>query len=58
MAVRVSRFAELDGDLVVNVILADAEFAATRGWVPCPDEVGPGWRQVEGQWVPPAAPEV
>lgn len=37
------RYALIENGLVTNVILADAEFAAAVGAIPCSDAAGPGW---------------
>ena len=37
------RYAIVENGLVVNVVVADAEFAAQKGWIACPD-AGPGWK--------------
>lgn len=57
------RYAVINGSIVENIALADAEFAAEQGWLACPDEAGPGWTvDAEGTFSPPApaivAPEV
>lgn len=38
-----NRYAIIENDLVANVVVADAEFAAQNGWIACPD-AGPGWK--------------
>lgn len=50
------RYAIIDGGLVANVALADAEFAEAQGWTACPGEVGPGWSFAGGVFTPPAPP--
>lgn len=56
-----NRYAIIENDLVVNVVIADAEFAAAQGWVECPD-AGPGWSYAGGVFtapssdIPPAPP--
>jgi len=37
------RYAVLAGNKVVNIAVATAEFAASQGWVECPEGVGIGW---------------
>ena len=37
------RYAVIQNGVVANIVVSDAEFAATQGWVACPDEVGIGW---------------
>lgn len=54
-----NRFAVVENGLVVNVVVADAEYAAEQGWVAC-DSAGPGWSYSNGVFTappPPPAPE-
>ena len=39
----IGRYALIENGAVANVILADPEFAATVGAIPCADAAGPGW---------------
>ncbi|QFG11006.1 hypothetical protein PBI_LORETTA_24 [Arthrobacter phage Loretta] len=54
----VERYALIEGENVVNVILWDSEeeFEVAEGLVAklAPEEVGPGW-QFSNDWVPPVA---
>jgi len=36
-------YAVIENNIVVNKVLADAEFAAEQGWVELPNEVEIGW---------------
>jgi hypothetical protein len=48
------RYAIIENQLVVNVVVADNEaFAISQGWIPCPNNVGPGYNYIEGEWIPP-----
>ena len=47
------RYAILSGNTVSNVIVADAEFAASIGAVECPDEAGIGWSYDGKTWSAP-----
>jgi len=47
-----NRYAIIENELVANVVIADAEYAAQQGWIACPD-AGPGWKYVNGQFVEP-----
>ena len=38
-----ARYAIIDGRVVGNIVLAEADFAAQNGWISAPDHVGPGW---------------
>ena len=46
------RFAIIEGDLVINVVEADADFAKTQGWVEAP-VAGIGWLWDGEQLSPP-----
>lgn len=46
-------YAEIKKDLVVNVIVADANFAEAMGYVEIPDYVGVGWKLETGNWISP-----
>jgi len=56
-----NRYAIVENGVVVNVVLADADFAAQHGWMAVPKEVGPGWVYTDAQFSapppPPAPPE-
>jgi hypothetical protein len=47
-----NRYAIIENDTVVNVVVADAEFASQNGWIECP-QAGPGWKYIGGQFVEP-----
>ena len=53
----VSRYAIMEGDKVVNVALAEADFAAEMGWIEVPPTVGPGFIRV-GSDFQPAPPDL
>ena len=44
-------FAIIENGKVVNVAVAEAEYAATQGWTAMPDSAGIGWDYVNGQFV-------
>lgn len=50
------RYAIIENEQVINVVVADAEFAAQNGWIDCP-EAGPGWKYINGVFTEPPAPE-
>jgi hypothetical protein len=37
------RYAEIKDGKVINIVIAEPDVAAERGWVECPEEVGIGW---------------
>lgn len=39
----VSNYGVIADGVVVNAVLAEADFAAAQGWVLLPEGVGPGW---------------
>ena len=54
-----NRFAIIQNGVAVNVVIADAEYAAQQGWIECPD-AGPKWLYADGVFTKPAiipAPE-
>ena len=51
-----NRYAIIENGVAVNVVIADAEFAATHGWVECPD-AGPGWTYADGVFTAPVVVE-
>lgn len=51
-----NRYAIIENGVAVNVVVADAEFAATQGWVACPD-AGPGWTYADGVFTAPVVVE-
>ena len=55
------RYAVIENGKVVNIAAATPEFAASQGWVECPDGVSIGWsfdggipvpppRNIDGEW--------
>lgn len=37
------RYAIIENGVVVNVVIAEADYAAEQGWIECPT-AGPGWK--------------
>jgi len=50
------RYAIIENGVVVNVVIADAEYAAQQGWVDCP-VAGPGWTYANGVFTEPVVVE-
>lgn len=48
------RYAIIENQVVINVTIADAEYAQSQGWIQAPDGVGIGWFYVEGKFIAPA----
>jgi hypothetical protein len=44
-------FAIIENGKVVNVVVAEPDFAAQRGWVSLPVDAGIDWDYVDGQFV-------
>lgn len=51
------KYALLSGNTVDNVILADAEFAASIGAIECPNDAGIGWTWDGESFSPPVPPQ-
>lgn len=47
-----NRYAIIENNLVLNVVVADAEIAAEKGWVACPN-ASPGWSYSNGIFIEP-----
>jgi hypothetical protein len=47
-----NRYAIIEDGVVLNVVVADAEYAAQQGWVECPD-AGPKWLYADGVFTKP-----
>jgi hypothetical protein len=46
------RYAIIENGVVLNVVVADAEYAGQQGWIACPD-AGPGWKYDGAAFVEP-----
>jgi len=44
-------FAVIENGKVVNVVVAETDFAAQQGWTTLPANVGIGWDYVNGQFI-------
>jgi len=51
------KYAIIENGTVVNVVLADAQFALSNGWVECPDVVEIGWTYADGVFTVPVVVE-
>lgn len=49
------RYAIIEAGSVVNIVVADPDFAISKGWIAAPEHVGIGWGYDDGDWI---APEV
>jgi hypothetical protein len=50
------RYAIIENGVVVNVAIAEADYAAEQGWIECPD-AGPGWTYANGVFAAPTEQE-
>jgi hypothetical protein len=46
-------YAIIENQVVINIALADPEYAQSQGWVEATGDVSIGWGYVDGQFVPP-----
>lgn len=51
-----NNYAIIENTLVINIAVADPEFAQSQGWVACPDNVSIGWSYVNGIFIAPIPP--
>ena len=52
------KYAIIENNKVINVVVAEQEYADQQGWIVCPIEVEINWLYENGQFVqPPAQPE-
>jgi hypothetical protein len=47
------KYAIIENQVVINIALADPEYAQSQGWVEATSDVAVGWGYVDGQFVPP-----
>ena len=51
-----NKYAIIENGVVVNVVIADAEYAGQQGWVECLT-AGPNWTYADGVFTEPVATE-
>jgi hypothetical protein len=44
-------YAVIEKEKVVNTVVAEADYAATQGWIALPDGAGIDWDYVNGQFI-------
>lgn len=44
-------FAIIENGKVINAVVAEADYAATQGWVALPDNAGIDWDYINGQFI-------
>lgn len=47
------KYAVIENQIVINIALADPEYAQSQGWVAATDDVSTGWGYIDGKFVPP-----
>lgn len=45
------KYAVIENNKVINVVLADEDYARQQGWILCPEEVGIEWDYIDEQFV-------
>lgn len=51
-----SNYAIIENTLVTNIVVADADYAQSKGWIACTDGVSVGWKYINGQFIAPTLP--
>ena len=51
------KYAIIENQVVVNMAIADPEYAQSQGWVEATDDISIGWGYVDGQFVEPPPPD-
>lgn len=46
-----AKFAIIEDGMVVNTVVADADYAASQGWIAMPDTVEIGWSYIDDEFV-------
>lgn len=46
-------YAIIENNLVINIALAEPDFAKQQGWIACPEDVSIGWSYIDGQFIEP-----
>lgn len=44
-------YAVIENDKVVNVVVAEADYAESQGWILISDKAGIGWDYINGEFV-------
>lgn len=47
------KYAVIENNQVLNVVVSSPEFAAEQGWIPLQGSAGTGWQYIDGQFLPP-----
>ncbi len=46
-----AKYAVIENGNIVNIVLAEPEYASAQGWVELPEDAGVGWSYVDGKFV-------
>ena len=49
--INMQNFAIIENGKVINVVVADLDYATEQGWVSLPENAGIGWDYINGQFV-------
>jgi hypothetical protein len=44
-------FAIIENGKVINIVVAEPDYAAEKGWIALPDDAGADWDYIDGQFV-------
>jgi len=45
------KYAVIENEKIVNIVLSEQSYAAEQGWIVCSDEAGIDWDYINGQFV-------
>lgn len=49
--INMQNFAIIENGKVINVVVADLDYATEQGWISLPENAGIGWDYIDGQFV-------
>lgn len=52
-----NKYAIIKDQVVVNVAVAEPQYAQEQGWIELTGDAGIGWRYIDGQFLPPPPPD-
>lgn len=51
------KYAIIENELVINIAVAEPDFAESQGWVELVGDAGIGWSYINGQFIAPPQPQ-
>lgn len=45
------KYAIIENEKVINIVVSDLEYAESQGWVVCPENAGIDWDYIDGEFV-------